>query len=68
MIRHFIWGSIFCACEHRLNSSDKNLIFQDPNDKAPEFEVAGTPYTLRVMDTMADRESTVKDFAARSIG
>ncbi|KAK2176702.1 hypothetical protein NP493_644g02033 [Ridgeia piscesae] len=40
----------------------------DPNEEAPEFDVPGTEYKLRVMDNMADRESTVKDFVARSIG
>ena len=28
----------------------------DPNERAPEFAVAGTPYILRVMDHMSDRE------------
>jgi len=29
---------------------------QDPNEEAPEFDVPGTEYKLRVMDNMADRE------------
>ncbi len=28
----------------------------DPNERAPEFEVPNTPYKLRAMDNMTDRE------------
>lgn len=40
----------------------------NPNDQPPEFQVPDTKYKLRVMSTMAERENTVKDFAARSVG
>ena len=33
---------------------------QDPNERAPQFDVLNTPYTLRAMDTMADREVRLK--------
>ncbi|XP_013387820.1 phosphatidylinositol 4-kinase alpha-like [Lingula anatina] len=37
----------------------------DPNQEAPELKVQNTPHTLRIMDNLDDRESTVNDFAAR---
>lgn len=32
------------------------LFTQDPNVEAPVFEVPGTPYTLRIVDSMDSRE------------
>ena len=31
-------------------------LFQDPNQHAPEFKIPETDYTLRVKDTIVDRE------------
>ena len=35
------------------------VCFQDPNQHAPEFRISGTDYTLRVKDTITEREVTL---------
>ena len=49
----------FLICIYYINIciyTVKHLYFQDPNERAPEFKVPNTPYTLTAMDTMSDRE------------
>ncbi|KAL4223436.1 Phosphatidylinositol 4-kinase alpha [Mactra antiquata] len=63
---HLLWnGNILKTILDILQLLSKSLEM-DPHQHAPEFQVPGTDYILRVRDNMVDREQTVKDFALQS--
>ncbi|XP_062588022.1 phosphatidylinositol 4-kinase alpha-like isoform X3 [Saccostrea cucullata] len=63
---HILWSGAMLKTMLDLIQLLSSSLQIDPNQEAPEFAVPDTPFTLRVQDNMADRENTVKDFAARS--
>ena len=53
---HLLWsGKVLSTMLDILQLLSRSLEM-DPNERAPEFDVSGTPYILRVMDHMSDRE------------
>ncbi|XP_053375288.1 phosphatidylinositol 4-kinase alpha-like [Mercenaria mercenaria] len=63
---HLLWsGNVLKTILDLLQLLSKSLEM-DPHQHAPDFQVPGTDYVLRVKDNMVDRERTVKDFATQS--
>ncbi|KAJ8312892.1 hypothetical protein KUTeg_010265 [Tegillarca granosa] len=65
---HLLWSGVVLKTMLDILQLLSKSLEMDPNQDAPEFKVADTPFILRVQDNMVDRETTVKDFAARSHG
>ncbi|XP_052072692.1 phosphatidylinositol 4-kinase alpha-like isoform X2 [Mytilus californianus] len=63
---HLLWSGTVLKTMFDILQLLSNSLEVDPNEEAPEFDVPGTPFNFRVRDNLADRESTVKDFAAYS--
>ncbi|XP_056020742.1 phosphatidylinositol 4-kinase alpha-like isoform X2 [Ostrea edulis] len=63
---HILWSGAMLKTMLDLIQLLSRSLQMDPNQKAPEFRVPDTTFTLRVPDNLTDRECTVKDFAARS--
>jgi len=40
----------------------------DPHKEAPNISIPSTPFSLRIHDTISQRQQTIQDFTARSTG
>ncbi|CAH1801953.1 unnamed protein product [Owenia fusiformis] len=65
---HLLWSGVVLKTVLDVLQILSQSLQMDPHAETPQIAVPGTPYSLRFMDNMSVRESTVKDFAARSVG
>ncbi|XP_064651813.1 phosphatidylinositol 4-kinase alpha-like isoform X3 [Lineus longissimus] len=65
---HLLWSGKVLKTMLDILQHLSHGLDEDPNCKAPVFDIPGVVDKLTMMDSMTDRESTVRDFAARSQG
>ncbi|XP_041348000.1 phosphatidylinositol 4-kinase alpha-like [Gigantopelta aegis] len=65
---HLLWSGTFLKTILDILQVLSKSLDMDPHQDAPKLSIPNLPYQLQVMENMADRENTVKDFAARCGG
>ncbi|KAK3796327.1 hypothetical protein RRG08_021349 [Elysia crispata] len=63
---HLLWSGNFLRTMLDILQVVCTALDLDPHEDAPEIQIPGTPYKLRIMDNLVSREQVVKDYSARS--
>ena len=54
-------------CVRQLSFNIQFVYHKDPHEDAPEIQIPGTPYKLRIMDNLVSREVRISNYNYKKI-